>query len=348
MQRFVDEVTFTIRSGHGGAGSVSFRRERCVPRGGPDGGDGGRGGEVVVRVRRNLKTLAHLAGHSAFSAENGRPGEGRKRHGRDGTAWYLEVPPGAAIRDADTGELLADVTEEVDDFVLLSGGRGGKGNTHFKSSTHRAPRFAQPGEEGTERRVTVELRLIADIGFVGLPNAGKSSLLRALTAAHPKVGNYPFTTRSPNLGVMRYHDHDVILADIPGIIEGASEGAGLGHRFLKHISRTAVLAMLIDVTEADPSGVYSTLLHELGAYDPDLPRKRRLVVGTKCDLDPTGELLENLKSACCDELVVGVSAAGRSGLAAVTEQFGRIVVDMPKEVSQEDEPDEFVRGDSDG
>ncbi|TVR04273.1 MAG: GTPase ObgE [Spirochaetaceae bacterium] len=329
MQRFVDDVTFTIRSGHGGAGSVSFRRERYVPRGGPDGGNGGRGGDVVVRVRRNLKTLAHLTGHTAFSAENGRPGEGRKRHGRDGSAWYLEVPPGAAIHDAETGELLADITEEVDDFVLISGGRGGKGNTHFKSSTHRTPRFAQPGEPGEERRITVELRLIADIGFVGLPNAGKSSLLRVLTAAHPKVGNYPFTTKIPNLGVMRYHDHDVILADIPGIIEGAAEGAGLGHRFLRHISRTAVLALLIDVTEEHPDAVFATLLHELSAFDSELAQKRRIVVGTKCDLDPDGEYLQRLAAACGGEQVIGVSAAARSGLDAVIAQFGRMVVDLP-------------------
>ena len=329
MQRFVDDVTFTIRSGHGGAGSVSFRRERYVPRGGPDGGNGGRGGDVVVRVRRNLKTLAHLTGHTSFSAENGRPGEGRKRHGRDGAAWYLEVPPGAAIRDVETGELLADITEEVDDFVLLAGGRGGKGNTHFKSSTHRTPRFAQPGEPGEERLITVELRLIADIGFVGLPNAGKSSLLQVLTAAHPKVGNYPFTTKIPNLGVMRYHDHDVILADIPGIIEGAADGAGLGHRFLRHISRTAVLALLIDVTEERPDAVYATLLHELGAFDPELAQKRRIVVGTKCDLDPDGEQLKQLAAACAGEQVIGVSAAARSGLDGVIECFGRMVVETP-------------------
>ncbi len=325
MQRFVDDISIQVASGHGGPGVVSFRRERYAPRGGPDGGDGGRGGNVVVRVRSNLKTLAHLAGGTRFSAEDGHSGQKRKRHGRDGKDWVLEVPPGTTIRDSETGEVLADVTEPGEEFVLLAGGRGGKGNTHFKSSTHQAPKFAQPGEPGVDRTLHVELKLIADVGLVGLPNAGKSSLLQALTAAHPKIGSYPFTTRVPNLGVARYYDQDIVLADIPGIIEGAAAGAGLGHQFLRHIARTVVLAVLIDVTDPDPAFSYRTLIAELAAFDSRLAGKRRLVVGTKNDLDPGGEQLARLMDALSDEDVVGVSSATRVGLDALMQRLGQMV-----------------------
>ncbi len=332
-----------MHSGHGGAGAVSFRRERYVPRGGPDGGDGGRGGDVVVKVRQNLKTLAHLSGKTRLTAENGAQGEGRKRHGRDGQDYVLEVPPGTTISDVETGELLLDTaadagTADAEDVVLLRGGRGGKGNTHFKSSTHQAPRFAQPGEPGEQRTLHIELKLIADVGLVGLPNAGKSSLLQALTAAHPKVGNYPFTTRVPHLGVLRYYDQDVVLADIPGIIEGAAGGAGLGHQFLRHISRTAVLALLIDVTDEDPAATYATLLGELNAYNGELGRKRRIVVGSKCDLDPDGNLLSTVRTACATERVIGVSSAARTGLDELVRAIGELVTPA---VDQEGVTDEF-------
>lgn len=325
MQRFVDDVTLEVHSGHGGAGAVSFRRERYVPRGGPDGGDGGRGGDVVVTVRNNLKTLAHLSGKTRFSAEDGQQGRGRKRHGRDGQDCVLEVPPGTTITDVETGELLLDTAAGSADVVLLRGGRGGKGNTHFKSSTHQAPRFAQPGEPGEQRTLHIELKLIADVGLVGLPNAGKSSLLQALTAAHPKIGNYPFTTRVPHLGVLRFYDHDVVLADIPGIIEGAADGAGLGHQFLRHISRTAVLALLIDVTDDNPGATYATLLGELNEYDVELARKRRIVIGSKCDLDPDGSMLSLVRAACPSERVIGVSSAARTGLDELVRAIGELV-----------------------
>ncbi|TVQ36897.1 MAG: GTPase ObgE [Spirochaetaceae bacterium] len=324
MQRFVDDVSIQVESGHGGAGAVSFRRERYVPRGGPDGGDGGRGGNVVVRTRRNLKTLVHLTGGALYAAENGQPGQKRRRNGRDGKDRILEVPPGTTIRDLETGEVLADIDEHSHDIVLLTGGRGGKGNTHFKSSTHQTPRFAQPGEPGQTRRLRVELKLIADVGLVGLPNVGKSSLLQALTAAQPRIGNYPFTTRIPNLGVLRYRDQDIVLADIPGIIEGAAEGAGLGHQFLRHISRTAGLALLIDVTDPDPEHTYRTLLAELDKFDPGMRHKRRLVVATKCDLDPQTGQLRQMTAACAPEQVIGVSAATRHGLDTLVRRLAHM------------------------
>lgn len=236
-------------------------------------------------VRRNVKTLSYLRMRRRFFAKNGLPGAGRKRDGAAGADAIIEVPPGTVVTDTETGERLADLTDENDRAVILRGGRGGKGNTHFKSSRLQTPRFAQPGEEGEERRLRVEIRIIADVGFVGLPNAGKSTLLGALTAADPKVGNYPFTTVIPNLGVMRlYDEHDVVLADIPGIIEGAGEGAGLGLRFLKHIARSAGLAFVIEPLEGDPAHAYNTLLGELADYDRSLLDKPRVLILTKADL----------------------------------------------------------------
>ncbi len=280
----MDEAEIDVRSGHGGAGAVSFRREKYVPRGGPDGGDGGRGGDVVFRVRRNVKTLAHIRMRQRFFAKNGRPGAGRQRDGAAGENVVIDVPPGTVVTDLDTQERILDLLEEGQEEVLLRGGRGGKGNAHFKTAHNQAPRFSQPGEEGEERRLRVELRIIADIGFVGLPNAGKSTLLKVLTAANPKIGNYPFTTVIPNLGVMHHHETDVLLADIPGLIRGAGKGAGLGTRFLKHIARTRGLAFVIDAGDEDPAGSYEVLRHELETYSRELLKKRCIVVITKTDL----------------------------------------------------------------
>ncbi len=330
MQQFVDEVTVTVHSGSGGPGAVSFRREKYVPRGGPDGGDGGRGGNVVFRTKANLKTLRHLRYKGSYRAENGRPGEGAKRHGRDGADAIIEVPPGTLIRSVESGEVLADLSYDQTDWVCLSGGRGGKGNTHFKSSRQQAPRFAQPGEEGSSATLRVELALIADAGFVGLPNAGKSSLLAALTAAEPRVAGYPFTTTIPNLGVIKLYDRDVVLADIPGIIEGAADGAGLGLRFLKHIARTRALVFAVDLSEgaADPEYSYRTLCEELRRYESTLLEKRRLLVGTKLDLEGAHDRLSGIRNAAWtdDITVVGVSSFSREGLDEFVQRLAELTL----------------------
>jgi GTPase len=324
VQGFVDETTILVSSGKGGHGAVSFRREKYVPKGGPDGGDGGRGGDVVFQVRPNLKTLSHLAMRRSFRAQNGRPGEGRRRHGADGSNAVIQVPPGTRVYDRETGELLEDLRSQGDDWVFLSGGRGGKGNAHFATSTHQTPRFAQEGADGKEVWVRLELALIADVGFLGLPNAGKSSLLAVLTNAHPEVAAYPFTTKIPNLGVMRLAQRDVVLADIPGIVEGASEGVGLGHRFLRHVSRTAGLAFLVDLSDTEPCQVVQTLEQELAQYDKRLLQRPRIVVGTKLDLDGTEDRLEGLVQCYPEDRVVGVSAYSRRGLEEVQRQLLRL------------------------
>jgi GTP-binding protein len=269
---------------------VSFRREKYVPKGGPDGGDGGRGGDVVFFVRENVKTLSHLKMQQRFFAQNGRPGAGRQKGGPRGDDVVIEVPPGTAVFDAESDEQLLDLTEIGERAVLYQGGRGGKGNTHFKSSRHQTPRFAQPGEDGVEKNLRVELQIIADLGFVGLPNAGKSTLLKVLTAANPKIGNYPFTTVIPNLGVMHHYEHDIVLADIPGLIAGASNGAGLGIQFLKHIARTRGLVYVLDVADEDLDASWDTLSGELAAYSRELVRKQHIVLLTKMDLVDSGDV----------------------------------------------------------
>ena len=315
MASFVDEVTLTLESGHGGAGAVSFRREKYVPKGGPDGGDGGDGGNVIVRRRENVKTLSHLAGKSSLSAQRGRSGSGRNRHGADGRDLVLDLPPGSVVYDADTAESLADLAEQSS-YVLLHGGRGGKGNTHFATSTHQTPRFAQEGLPGRRLRARIEIRLVADVGLVGLPNAGKSSLLSAVSNARPRVGSYPFTTTVPNLGVYRKDRLDVVIADIPGIIEGAAEGHGLGLRFLKHISRTAGLLYLIDLSNPDPVSDVHTLEREISAYGGGLESKPRLLVGNKLDIaDP--ERVAVFRHAFSTDTVLTISVATHQGLRSL-------------------------------
>ncbi|MFW5686212.1 MAG: GTPase ObgE [Spirochaetota bacterium] len=321
LQSFVDEVKIQVASGAGGAGSVSFRREKYVPKGGPDGGDGGRGGDVIVRGRSDLRTLIHLTRSRQLRGERGQPGSGRNRHGRDGRDAVVEVPPGTAVYDDDTGELLVDIVEDGQEMVLLKGGRGGKGNAHFATARHQAPRFAQDGEPGEERALRVELRLIADVGFVGKPNAGKSSLLGRMTAAHPEIGAYPFTTKIPNLGVMYLDHRQLILADIPGLIEGASHGAGLGFRFLKHIARTRTLAYVVGLDDEDPVETVRMLEVELAEYGADLERKPRLIVGNKTDLPESEERLALLQAAFPDEPVGGVSAVTGDGVRQLAGAF---------------------------
>ncbi|MFA5446641.1 MAG: GTPase ObgE [Sphaerochaeta sp.] len=324
MFGFADETYLDVASGNGGNGCVSFRREKFVPRGGPDGGDGGKGGDVIFVVKHNLRTLAHLKLVRTYRAESGRPGEGRRRSGRDGANVEIEVPPGTVIKNAATGEVIKDLSDE-ERWTFLTGGKGGKGNWHYRTSTNQAPRYAQSGKPGEEIRVGVELLVIADIGFVGFPNAGKSSLLNMLTNARAKVAGYPFTTRIPQLGMMRYADNDIVLADIPGIIEGASEGAGMGFKFLRHIARTSGLAFLIDLSDDRYLEAYDILSAELGAYESELLEKEQVIIGTKTDEPGTGERLAELKAKYADKEVLGLCVYLDQGVEEVKQAFMRMV-----------------------
>ncbi|MEM5948907.1 GTPase ObgE [Spirochaetia bacterium 38H-sp] len=321
MEKFVDEVVIELSSGKGGDGSVSFRREKYIPKGGPDGGDGGDGGSVVFVIKENLKTLLHLSHKPFLRAKNGEPGKGKKMHGKKGEDLIIEVPPGTVIRDADTGELIKDLSDISEPWTFLKGGKGGKGNVHYKSSVRQVPRYAQPGKPGITKRVVIELRLIADIGLVGFPNAGKSTLLSVLTNAHPRIAPYPFTTKIPNLGVLYVNDFELILADIPGIIEGASHGAGLGHKFLKHISRTSCIAYMIDLSDDNYRDALDILKSELVSYGYGLEDKPYIIIGTKLDMPDTADRLEELKKMNPDDTVIGISSVKREGLDTLIKNF---------------------------
>lgn len=327
MVKFADEALIEVASGKGGNGCAAFRREKYVPMGGPSGGDGGRGGDVVFEVRKNLRTLAHLRYKQTFHAENGRDGEGRNKFGRNGEDIVVAVPPGTILKDAETGEVIRDFGDEGR-FLFLKGGNGGWGNVHFKSSTNQAPRTALPGKPGEARKLRVELQVMADIGFVGFPNAGKSSLLDRFTNARPKIAPYPFTTKIPNLGVLTVGDRDIVLADIPGLIEGASEGLGLGIRFLKHVSRTAGLAFLIDLSDENYLDAFDILKAELSAFSEELTAKQRLLVGTKLDLEEAEGRLDDLKAKYPEERVLGISVFSGEGLDALSRAFSELVVKM--------------------
>ena len=285
---FLDDVRISVRAGAGGDGAATFRREAHVPRGGPDGGDGGRGGSVYLRVDVGETTLRDYRYKHQFKATSGGRGESSRRHGKAGEDLYLTVPPGTGVLDAETGALIADLVAVGQEIMVARGGRGGLGNTHFKTATHQAPRHAQRGEPGEERTIHLELRLIADVGLVGLPNAGKSTLLAAFTAATPKIAAYPFTTLEPNLGVMDLGIEDgrrPTIADVPGLIEGASSGAGLGHAFLRHVERTRILLHVVDGASRDPSWDHDVIRDELGAHDPALLEKPMVVAFNKMDLE---------------------------------------------------------------
>ncbi len=285
--KFFDEAKIFVRSGDGGNGCLSFRREKFIPRGGPDGGDGGKGGDVLITASSQSQTLEDYHFHQHFKAPKGTNGQGNDRHGRKGEDIRLIVPLGTLVREAETKQILADLTEEGQTLVVARGGRGGKGNRHFATATHRTPRFAQKGEPGTEIWLLLELKVLAHIGLVGLPNAGKSTLLSRLSAAKPKISDYPFTTLTPNLGILEDDQGQrLTIADIPGIIAGASTGAGLGLKFLKHIERTQVLLFLIDgsLSGEAPLSSYQTLIKEIESYNPNLLDKARLVVVNKMDL----------------------------------------------------------------
>jgi GTP-binding protein len=282
---FVDYVKIFCRSGNGGRGSTHFHREKFIPKGGPDGGDGGRGGHIILRGNRDYWTLIHLKYARHVFAGHGGSGSGSRSFGKDGEDKVIEVPCGTVVHDADTGESLCDITGHGQEVVLLKGGRGGLGNWHFRSATNQTPRYAQPGEPALERTVILELKILADVGLVGFPNAGKSTLLSTVSAAHPEIANYPFTTLVPHLGIVAYRDNkSFCMADIPGIIEGASEGKGLGLQFLRHIERNSVLLFLVPADSDDITRDYHILLRELETYNPDLITKQRLLAISKSDI----------------------------------------------------------------
>jgi len=282
---FVDYVKIYCRSGKGGAGSTHFHREKFVPKGGPDGGDGGRGGHIILRGNRNYWTLIHLKYARHIFAGDGGSGSGSRSFGKNGIDQTIEVPCGTVVNDAETGDFICEILEDGEEFILLRGGRGGLGNWHFRTATNQTPRYAQPGEPRVERNVVLQLKVLADVGLVGFPNAGKSTLLSVISAAKPEIADYPFTTLVPNLGIVPYHNHkSFVMADIPGIIEGAAEGKGLGLRFLRHIERNSVLLFMVPADSDDILAEYHILLDELRKYNPELMEKQRLLAVSKCDM----------------------------------------------------------------
>lgn len=282
---FVDYVKIFCRSGRGGPGSTHFRREKHVPKGGPDGGNGGKGGDIILKANAQMWTLLHLRYTKHLHAQHGESGSGQQRTGANGKDVIIEVPLGSVARNAETGEFMAELTEDGQTEVILKGGRGGLGNVNFKSATNQSPRYAQPGEDNTEAWIIIELKLLADVGLVGFPNAGKSTLLSVVSAAKPEIADYPFTTLTPNLGIVQYYDYKTfIMADIPGIIEGASEGKGLGLRFLRHIERNSILLFMVPADSEDILKEYQILIGELEAYNPDLLDKERILAISKSDM----------------------------------------------------------------
>lgn len=316
---FVDYVKIYCRSGKGGRGSAHFRREKYIPKGGPDGGDGGRGGDIYLRANRNYWTLLHLKFERHVLATSGGNGGAKRSSGKDGEDRIIEVPCGTVVYDAETGEFLCDVTRDGEKVLLLKGGRGGQGNTHFKTATNQAPRYAQPGEPFQERMVILQLKLLADVGLVGFPNAGKSTLLSVVSAAKPKIANYPFTTLEPNLGIVSYRDNrSFVMADIPGIIEGASEGKGLGLRFLRHIERNSLLLFMVPADSPDIRKEYEVLLNELIKYNPELLEKRRVLAITKSDM-LDDELIHALSEDLPDIPYVFISSVTGQGIVRLKD-----------------------------
>jgi len=327
---FLDEAVITAISGDGGKGCVSFRRERYIPKGGPDGGDGGDGGNIIIRATTRLHSLSDYRSKKYFKSQDGRPGRGKNQTGKDGTDVILEVPLGTIIYDHDNGEILADLIHDNEEILVLRGGKGGKGNQHFATSTNRAPRIAQPGLPGHQKRLKLSLKYIADIGLIGLPNAGKSTLLSRLTMSRPKIDSYPFTTIYPNLGVITFNDdRTLIMADIPGLIKGASEGRGLGHRFLKHIERTTFLLHIIDITHIPNHHVledFFTIQDELKRYSPALVKKEQMVLINKMDVySPEHRDIKSIKKALDDMGLesLTISALTGEGLEDLKDILGR-------------------------
>jgi GTPase len=327
MSVFVDRATIEVHAGRGGDGCVSFRREKYVPKGGPDGGDGGRGGSVLVIVDANLKTLLDFRHRPFYRGQSGARGQGSNKTGRDGADLRITVPPGTLVKDADGGEVLADLTRAGTEWVAAKGGRGGRGNARFATATRQAPRHAEPGAEGESRRLELELKLIADVGIVGLPNAGKSTLLTRLTRATPKVGPYPFTTLSPNLGLAVLDaERQLVLADLPGLIEGAHAGRGLGLEFLRHVERTRALVFLVEAGAPDAEADLAVLRRELGAYATELLVKPAVIVLSKADLvsaEAAGRLREKMARTHGDVLVI--SSVTNEGLTGLLERCWQLV-----------------------
>lgn len=323
MKRFVDRVQIVVEAGRGGDGCVSFRREKYVPRGGPDGGDGGQGGDVVLEADQHLMTLLDLTRRQRFKAGDGRPGQGKKRHGKRGKDLTIEVPPGTVVYEKEGGEApLCELTAHGERRVVVKGGRGGKGNARYATSVDRAPRRSQPGRTGEARDLVLELKLIAEVGIIGFPNVGKSTLLARISGAHPKIADYPFTTRSPNLGVAALGEfRTVVVADIPGLVEGAHKGKGLGHEFLRHIERTDLLVIVLDAT-GDPGEDYDALMSELGAYREGLLEKPQLIAVNKIDLleAPSEEISRGLPS---DVDLFRISALTGEGIEELKKTLGR-------------------------
>lgn len=319
-QNFVDYVKINLRSGHGGAGSAHLLRDKITAKGGPDGGDGGRGGHIILRGNRNIWTLLAFKYKKHVIAKDGGSGSGNHAHGKNGEDILLEVPLGTIVKDPETGEQIAEITNHDQEYIIAPGGRGGLGNSHFKGPTQQTPRFAQPGEEGVDIWRILELKMLADVGLVGFPNAGKSTLLSVVTAAKPKIANYPFTTIVPNLGIVKYRDtRSFVIADIPGIIEKAHEGKGLGHRFLRHIERNATLLFMIPCDTDDINREYEVLLNELKMYNPELLDKPRILALTKSDMIDE-ELKEMLAPEIPTELPhVFISSVAQKGLTELKD-----------------------------
>ncbi|WP_236975582.1 GTPase ObgE [Membranihabitans maritimus] len=326
IQNFIDYVKIYAQSGNGGAGSAHFRREKFEPKGGPDGGDGGRGGHIILQGNQHKWTLLHLKYRKHIKAGHGMAGGGSRKSGASGEDIILEVPLGTIAKDAETGEVLNEITHHEQKEILLNGGRGGLGNSHFKSSTNQAPRYAQPGETGQNREIILELKILADVGLVGFPNAGKSTLLSVISAAKPKIASYAFTTLTPNLGMVSYRDdQSFVMADIPGIIEGAGEGKGLGIRFLRHIERNAALLFLVPADSDNINREYNTLLNELGKYNAELLHKPRILAISKSDL-----IDEELKVLISQEINIDVpflffSSATQQGIGPLKDEIWKLI-----------------------
>ncbi|MDM8523482.1 GTPase ObgE [Desulfococcaceae bacterium HSG8] len=327
--KFIDESIITVQSGDGGGGCVSFRRERSVARGGPDGGDGGKGGDIILEATSRKRTLYHFRFKRHFKAEKGKNGKGKQKTGRNGEDLVIEIPPGTLVTDSESGETVKDFIHSGETLVVAKGGRGGQGNKRFTTSTNRAPRFAQPGEPGETLTLSLELKLLADVGIIGLPNAGKSTLTRAMSSANPVIGSYPFTTLTPNLGVVRAGwGEPFVIADIPGLIEGAHKGAGLGIQFLRHIERTRILVHLIDASSIDPDdplAVYETINSELALYNRKLTEKPQILVMNKLDVPDAQEKAEKFRAAAKGKKFLCISAITGKGVEELTSEIVQLL-----------------------
>ena len=331
--RFIDQVKIFVKAGDGGKGCVSFRREKFAPKGGPNGGDGGRGGHIIFRATRNINTLLDMKYRKQYIAKKGQHGMGKDMHGKNGDDLVIPVPLGTVIKDAETEEVLHDLVLEGQEYIAAKAGRGGLGNAHFKGPTRQTPRFAQPGEPGEEKILFLELKLLADVGLVGLPNAGKSTLISSISSARPKIADYPFTTLVPNLGVVKYGEYNsFVIADIPGLIEGAHQGTGLGFQFLRHVERTSVLLHLVDISEMikeDPADNLQKIKKELELYNPGLLSKPQAVAGTKLDIKGDGKRLDSLAKYCKDKNYVffPICSVTGEGLEALIQYLAKAVED---------------------